>query len=332
MFAARYVPGKKQLSIEDIQKPVPGANEVLLKVRAAGICHSDLFMLEAQAIPHPFTMGHEICGSVVEKGKDVKESFDPNVLYAVHGPNPCGHCEYCASGNDNLCNDPSRSHIGLGQDGGYAEYVKVNVRNIVRVPDGISPEVAAVTTDAVLTPYHAIKTLGDVKAGMKVLIIGLGGLGMNGLQIALALGAEVTACDVKETSLEAARKFKPQKVLNSKDVDAQLKRASFDVVFDFVGVDATFTQAQSLVRPNGTIVLVGVGNGKVTVQSAAMITFQVRVQGTFWGTHKDLSEALQLISKNQVIPSVETAPMKDVNHWLEELHAGRVKSRMAMIP
>lgn len=332
MFAARYVPGQKTLSIQCIEIPTPGPDQVVLKVAAAGICHSDLFCLELGAFGHTFTMGHEICGSVVSQGENVGERFDPSALYAVHGPNPCGKCDYCLSGNDNLCNAPGRAHVGLGEDGGYAEFVRVAARNIVRVPDGIAPEVAAVATDAVLTPYHAIKTVAEVKPGSKVLILGLGGLGLNGLQIALALGADVTACDLKETSLEAARSFNPHRVLNSREIDTELDKASFDVVLDFVGIDQTFAQAQSFVRPNGTIVLIGVGNGNVTLSSAAMITYQVRVLGTFWGTHAELAAVYDLIAAGKVTPSVETGDMKDVNHWLEELHAGRVKSRIALIP
>ncbi len=332
MFAARYVPGQKKLSIQDIPVPTPGENEVLLKVKAAGICHSDLFMLESGAIPHTFTMGHEICGSVVEKGASIKDEFNPDDLYAVHGPNPCGECELCLQGNDNLCQSPTRSFIGLGEDGGYAEFVKVRARNIVRVPEGIPPEIAAVATDAVLTPYHAVKTLGEVGPGKKVLIIGLGGLGLNALQIAISLGAEVTACDVKETSLEKARSYNPHRVLDSRKLAEELTNNSFDVVFDIVGIDATFTQAQTYVKPNGTIVFVGVGNGQAAIQTAALITYQIRVQGTFWGTHAELEAVYELIKSGKVCPNVETAPLKEVNHWLEELHAGRVKSRIALLP
>lgn len=332
MFAARYVPGQKTLSIQCLEIPTPGPKDVVLQVRAAGICHSDLFCLDAGAFQHSFTMGHEICGSVVAQGDQVEQRFDPSALYAVHGPNPCGHCEFCGSGNDNLCNDPGRQHTGLGEDGGYAEFVKVRARNIVRVPDGIPPEVAAVATDAVLTPYHAIKTVGQVSAGSKVLILGLGGLGLNGLQIALALGAEVTACDLKEGSLEAARSFNPHRVLNSKDLDGALDKASFDVVLDFVGLDQTLEQAQTYVRPNGTIVLIGVGNGGARLLTAAMIGHQIRVLGTFWGTHAELEAVYDLIAAGKIQPSVETGSLKDVNHWLEELHGGRVKSRMALIP
>ncbi|MBS1969390.1 MAG: zinc-binding dehydrogenase [Bdellovibrionales bacterium] len=332
MFAARYVPGQKELSLVDIPKPKPGPLDVILKIRAAGICHSDLHILHGD-IPYKetFTMGHEACGEVVEKGSEVDTAYSAGELYAVHGPNPCGHCNFCRSGHDNLCNDPGRTFIGLGQDGAYAEYLKVPARNIVKVPKGISPEVAAVATDAVLTPYHAIKTIGQVGLGSKFLAIGLGGLGMNGVQIALALGAQVTACDLKESNLEMAKSFGVQKVLNSKQLST-LAPQSFDVIVDFVGLESTFKDAQTYIKPGGTIVLVGLGSTKVTIESTAAITYQVRVQGTFWGTHIEMEELYDLIAAGKIKPQVETAPLKEVNHWLHELAEGKIKSRMALIP
>ncbi|KHD87371.1 MAG: alcohol dehydrogenase [Bdellovibrio sp. ArHS] len=333
MFAARYVPGEKKLLLTDVPKPKPGPRDVLLKIRAAGICHSDLHVLAGEVpFPNSFTMGHEACGEVVEKGSDVTSEIKTGVLYAVHGPNPCGDCTYCRTGFDNLCNGPGRTFVGLGQDGAYADYLVVPARNIVEVPPGISPEIAAVATDAVLTPYHAIKSLGEVKTNSKVLVIGLGGLGMNGVQVAVALGAKVTATDLKSSALDLAKEFGASEVVNSKEMDNKLKPASFDVVVDFVGRDSTFTQAQTYVRPGGTIVLVGLGSAQVPVLTAPMITYQVRVQGAFWGTHQEMHEIFQLIAEGKIKPQVETAPMKDVNHWLEELEAGRVKSRMALLP
>ncbi|WP_413586752.1 zinc-binding dehydrogenase [Bdellovibrio sp. HCB274] len=332
MFAARYVPGQKELSLTDVPKPKPGPQDVILKVRAAGICHSDLHVLHGE-VPYKesFTMGHEACGEVVETGSQVTEKFAPGDLYAVHGPNPCGHCNFCRSGHDNLCNDPSRTFIGLGQDGAYAEYMKVPARNIVKVPKGISPEVAAVATDAVLTPYHAIKAMGQVQMGSKVMIIGLGGLGMNGIQIALALGANVTACDLKEPNLEMAKSFGVQTVINSKNLSV-LEPQSYDVVIDFVGLEATFKDAQNFVKPGGTIVLVGLGSATAPVTTASAITYQIRVQGTFWGTHIEMEELYDLIAAGKIKPQVETAPLKEVNHWLHELAEGKIKSRMALIP
>lgn len=333
MFAAKYIPGQKTLSIQDVPRPIPKANEVLLKVKAAGICHSDLHILSGE-IPYPssFTMGHEGCGEVVEVGSEVKTQFKKGVLYAVHGPNPCGKCSYCESGRDNLCNSPERSYLGIGADGAYAEYMVVPARNIVEVPAGISAEVAAVATDAVLTPYHAIKKLGEVKANTKTLVIGLGGLGMNGAQIALALGADLTVSDLRESSLEKAKSFGVKNLINAKKIEDELKPQTFEVVFDFVGNEKTFQQAQKFVKPGGTIVLVGLGCAQAPITVASFITFEVRVQGSFWGTHKEMEEVYDLIAKGKLNPQVQTAPLKEVNHWLEELEAGRIPARMALIP
>nr|BDT29653.1 zinc-binding dehydrogenase [Bacteriovorax sp. HI3] len=333
MLAAKFIPGEKKLSLKDVAIPEPGPKEVLLKVRAAGICHSDLHILSGE-IPYTtsFTMGHEGCGEVVKTGSAVKEKFKDGVLYAVHGPNPCGECSYCKSGHDNLCNSPDRAYIGIGADGAYAEYMVVPARNIVEVPPGISPQVAAVATDAVLTPYHAIKTLGEVTHNTKVLLIGLGGLGMNGLQVALALEADVTVCDLRESSLESAKKLGAKKVINSKFIEQELKPQSFDVVVDFVGRDSTFLQSQKFVRAGGTIVLVGLGSSQVPIVTASLATYQVKVQGSFWGTHKEMQEVYDLIADKKIKPEVQTAPLKEVNHWLEELEAGKIPGRMALIP
>lgn len=332
MFAARYVPGKKELSIEDIPIPEPKETEVLLKVHAAGICHSDLHILHGEVpMPHSFTMGHEACGSVVKKGSAVLQDYKESDLYAVHGPNPCGRCSYCRTGYDNLCNSPDRAYVGIGQDGAYAEYLVVQARNIVKVPKGVPAEVAAVATDAVLTPYHAIKAMGKVRMASKVLMIGLGGLGLNGVQVGVALGAEVTATDLKAGNLEAAKKLGAQRVINAQDIGT-LDPMSFDVIIDFVGSDKTFQSAQTLIRPGGKIVLVGLGSSHVSLATAPMITFQVEVLGSFWGTHQELEEIFDLISKGKIKPEVQTAPLKEVNHWLKELEAGHIKARIALLP
>ncbi|MEK2687670.1 zinc-binding dehydrogenase [Bdellovibrio sp. GT3] len=333
MFAARYIPGEHKLKIEDIPKPTAGPREVVLKIRAAGICHSDLHVLHGEvSYDHPFTMGHEACGEIVEEGADVKGQFKKNTLYAVHGPNPCGDCDFCRAGKDNLCDSPTRQFIGLGTDGAYAEYLKVPARNIVEVPAGISAEVAAVATDAVLTPYHAMKTLGEVQTNSSVLVIGLGGLGMNGVQIGLALGAKVVASDLREESLALAKQMGVQEAYNSKDLDTKIKNRKFDVVVDFVGAEATFKTAQNYVKNGGTIVLVGLGAMTVPVSTIAFASFQLRVQGSFWGTHQEMKEIFELIAQKKINPQVETGKMNEVNHWLTELSEGKIKSRMALLP
>ncbi|MBM7116626.1 zinc-binding dehydrogenase [Archangium primigenium] len=334
MFAARFIPGQKTLSSQDVPRPQAGPRDVVLRIRAAGVCHSDLHVLESD-IPissHPFTMGHEACGELVEVGPEVTGDFTLGALYVVHGPNPCGQCELCTQGQDNLCGAPGRDLVGLGADGAYAEYLKVPARSVIAVPAGIAPEVAAIATDAVLTPYHALKTLGGVKPGTSVLVLGLGGLGLNGVQVARALGARIVASDLRAENLATAERLGAHETVLAPELEQRLAGRAFDVVVDFVGAEGTFAPAQRLVRRGGTVVLVGLHTLQLGLSSVALINQQTRVQGAFWGTHQELKEVLQLIAEGHLQPQVETGRLRDVGHWLEKLKTGQVRSRVALLP
>ncbi|HUP58107.1 MAG TPA: zinc-binding dehydrogenase [Bdellovibrionota bacterium] len=335
MIAYRFSPGQKTLKKEDLDIPTAGPNDAVLRVRAAGVCHSDLHVLDGEVpfLKNTFTMGHEVCGELMELGSEVPATlFETGALYAVHGPNPCGNCQNCRLGRDNLCDGPGRAYIGLGADGGYADFIKVPARNIVRVPEGVSPEVAAVATDAVLTPWHAFKTLANIRQGDTVLVIGLGGLGMNGMQIAHALGAHVIASDVRESSLEMARELGADEVFHSKELEEKIKGRRIDVAGDFVGRESTFRQAQTLVSPGGIVSAVGLGALQVPFMPMIVASYEIRVQGSFWGTSVELKEVLRYIAEGKISPQVETGKLEDTNYWIEELKNGRVKSRMALMP
>lgn len=334
MLAYRFHPGESKLFKEEVERPKAGPNDAVLRVRSAGVCHSDLHVLDQEVpfLKNVFTMGHEVCGELVETGSEVPDTFKKGGLYAVHGPNPCGNCGYCRTGRDNLCDSPTRAYIGLGADGGYAELIKVPARNIVEVPEGVSAEVAAVATDAVLTPWHAFKTLANVRQGDTVLCIGLGGLGLNGMQIAHALGAHVIASDMRETSLKLARQLGADEAYDSKELEEKLKGRRIDVVGDFVGRVSTFKQAQTLVRPGGIVSAVGLGALQVPFMPMVVASYELRVQGSFWGTSVELKEALRYIADGKIKPQVETGQLEDVNHWIDELKNGRVRSRMALMP
>jgi len=333
MIAFRFHPGEKKLFKEEIDRPTAGPNDAILRIKAAGVCHSDLHVLDGEVpfLKNAFTMGHEVCGELVEVGSEAPDTLKKGALYAVHGPNPCGNCLYCRSGRDNLCDSPTRAYIGLGADGGYAEFIKVPARNIVEVPQGVSAEVAAVATDAVLTPWHAFR-LANVRQGDTVLAIGLGGLGMNGMQIAHALGAHVIACDMRESSLDMARQLGADEVFHSKELEEKLKGRKVDIVGDFVGRESTFKQAQTLVRPGGTVCAVGLGSLQVPFMPMIVASYEIRVQGAFWGTSTELRDVLRYISEGRIKPQVDTGKIEDVSHWIEELKNGRVKSRMALMP
>ena len=220
---------KQRLSIEEIERPHPEADEVLIQVEACGACHSDLHVADgdwtqlAGIVKRPLILGHEIAGHVVEKGPAVHDLQigDRVGVPWIHWS--CDECEFCREGNENLC---SRQKItGVTVDGGYAEFVKAPATHALKIPDGLSALEAAPLFCAGLTVYRALKGAGIVP-GQRLAVFGIGGLGHLALQFGRAFGAEVTAIDISPEKLELARTFGAADALNSAttDVVKQLRR------------------------------------------------------------------------------------------------------------
>jgi propanol-preferring alcohol dehydrogenase len=334
MRAARYF-GPGDFRLVEIERPSPGPGEVLLRVRAAGLCHSDLHIIHDELggypIPTPLTLGHEIAGEAVEVGPGV----DPSLVgrrFAVFGPAGCGQCAFCRAGRDNLCTE-SRA-IGLARDGGYAEFVVVPAHALVPVPDGVGDAEAAVATDAVLTSFHALTHVARLQPGETVVIIGAGGLGLNAIQVAKSLGAYVVALDVQPRKLELARQLGADLALDSRSVDSEkpLLNRRIDVVGDFVGNDATKLLAQRLVSRGGRVVLVGLGSVGGPLLGLRVVADEVAILGSFWGTRAELATVLDLIGRGSLRPPVETHPLDEILTWAQRLREGAVEHRVALVP
>lgn len=332
MYAWRYVGAHRPPERHELEIPRPGPGEVLVRVRAAGVCHSDLHVLEGIApFPTPMTLGHEGAGVVEELGEGVT-GLERGGLVALYGPNACGECRFCRAGDENLCT--AGRALGLGVDGAYAEYVRCPARSAIPVPNGVSPAAAAVATDAVLTPYHALKSVAGLRAGEIAVIIGLGGLGMNAVSVARLLGAYVIAADIVPEKLERAREQGADETLDTRDtaaVEALTARLP-DLVADFVGIEPTVAMAQQIVRPGGRVALVGLG-----AVSGPLLTFrygaqQIAVLGSFWGTSQELREVLALIAQGRLSPPVTTEPLEHLPAVLDRLKRGAVEGRIALTP
>jgi propanol-preferring alcohol dehydrogenase len=332
MRAWRYVGPNKPLERQEIERPRPGPGEVVIRVQAAGVCHSDLHILEGIApFPTPMTLGHEGAGVVEEVGPGVT-GVRPGQLVAVYGPNSCGDCRFCRSGQENLC--PAGPSVGLGIDGSYAEFVRCRARSAVPVPEGVTAAQAAVATDAVLTPYHALKAVGGLRAGELAVIVGLGGLGMNAVEIAHLLGAYVIAIDLIPAKLEQARAMGAHETVDGNDAAAvtALAQRLPDLVADFVGSDATARTAQQIVRPGGRVVLVGLAAATGTLMIFRYGANQIATLGSFWGASRELAEILDHIARGAIRPIVATEPLDTVNDVLERLRRGQVEGRIALTP
>lgn len=321
---------------------------MLLKVLAAGVCHSDLSALDPSSFIgqglsklKPFTFGHEGAGIITELGSSVSASF-PHLavgMYVAVGPSACfkEDCLRCSMGRPNLC--PRAYPHGLGADGSWAEYLAVRAIALVPIPAGperIPPAVAAVATDAVLTAFHAMKTCCGIGPEHTVVCIGLGGVGLNGVGIAKGcLGVRcLVASDMRESAMQSAAAAGADYTVLTKALRKFIKEKNLvvDFVVDFVGVQETFNLSLSVVRPGGTVHTLGLGANTLSVAPINTMMKDLTLKTSFWGTNTELREVLQAIAEGKLNPKVETRPMSQCVQVLEDMKHGRLTGRVALIP
>ncbi|MBW2208962.1 MAG: alcohol dehydrogenase catalytic domain-containing protein, partial [Deltaproteobacteria bacterium] len=252
----------KAFSIEEVSLPKFKNNEALIKVKASCLCSADIKIREGRmpSLPLPHIPGHEVVGEVAEVGSDVThvQAGDRVVVYMY---TVCGDCYACRSGSENLCVNLVR--LGFERSGGHAEYVAVPERQLLLLPESISFEEGAAIPDAVSTSLHAIRDQGRVRVNDYVLLLGVGGLGMQGVQIARRSGGRVIAVARNEEKLTLAKKLGAEWAFSGNDenlVEKILEVSSgrgADVVIDFVSTQQTFQTAANCVKKGGTIVVVG---------------------------------------------------------------------------
>lgn len=345
MKAVRFSQWQTFPTIEEVEKPTPGPGEVLLKVAGAGACHSDVAIYKEFAADTPgaiapgFTLGHENSGWVEELGDGV-EGFTVGDAYLVYGPVGCGHCKACSRGQDTYCANAATMPylgIGLGRDGGMAEYVVVPARNLVPLGDA-DPVAAAPLSDAGLTPYHAIKAALPNLAGggRSALVIGLGGLGQIAVQILTALtGATVIATDTKEDAMTRAAANGAVVVPGGPDQAAAIREITggrgVDAVFDFVGATPTIALAQASVAQGGRITIVGIAGGTAN-WSFFSNPYEATLTNTYWGTIEDLYEVVAMYRAGQITPDIERYAMDDALEAYRKLESGALSGRAVVTP
>ncbi|MBE1530179.1 propanol-preferring alcohol dehydrogenase [Actinomadura algeriensis] len=322
--------------------PEPGPGQVLLKVSAAGVCHSDIAVMswtaEQLTFPLPLTLGHEGAGTVAAVGDGVR-GVEIGESVAVYGPWGCGACVMCAQGKENYCVRADELGImppGLGAPGAIAEYLVVDdARHLVPLGE-LEPVANVSLTDAGLTPYHAIKgTLPKLVPGSAAVVIGTGGLGHVAIQLLRALTpARVIALDVSEEKLELARTVGAHEAVLSDERAADRVRAmtgGAQAVFDFVGVGPTVATATSVAAAEAEVVIVGIGGGVAQVGFGA-IAFDASVRAPYWGSRGELIEVLELARAGVVDVHVETYSLDEAPEAYERLHAGKVNGRAVILP
>ncbi|KAI0663490.1 alcohol dehydogenase [Cubamyces menziesii] len=319
MTAYRFVPGSIEPKKELVPVPTPGPDEVL----GAGIVVA--------------------LGEKVAKDPETSRRLAFGTYVGVLTTNACEspECDACSRNLPNLCFRVPK--LGIGRvDGCWAEYIKARASTVVPVPGNdpsdarLAPGTVAAATDAVLTPWHALTRVAEVKRGQNIVLFGCGGLGLNAVQIAKhVLGAgTVVASDIKPESLAAARKVGADFAVKPDEMKALLgeKKLLVDIVVDMVGVQSTVDIGIDILRPAGTLLLIGLGAERVEIPLLTAAMKQLAIRTTFGGDCRDLEECFDAIAEGKVKPEVEERPMDECGRVVHGLAKGEIRARVALVP
>jgi NAD+-dependent secondary alcohol dehydrogenase Adh1 len=327
--------------LELVERPVPEIShptDVLVRIGGAGVCATDLHAIEGlmgtAGVTLPLVLGHENAGWVEEVGTGVT-TFARGDAVLVYPPHSCGLCVPCRRGNDMHC--VRHEFTGLSVDGGFADFLLVSERSLLRLPDGVEPVAVAPHADAGLTAYHAVRRLAPLAMpGTTAVVLGIGGVGHIALQLLRELGSSSTvAVDTDARRRALASELGAGEVLEGNgSVDAVRELTGgrgADLVFDFVGTDQSHGDSLAMLARGGSYSVIGYG-GMVAVPSGALVGNEHAVIGNLVGTWIDLWELMQLHATGRLVLKTEVHPLDAVNEVLAKLREGEVTGRAVLVP
>ncbi|MEH6721331.1 MAG: alcohol dehydrogenase AdhP [Aurantimonas endophytica] len=325
------------LVIEDVPVPVPGAGEVLVKIEATGVCHTDIHAIDGDWPVKPIMPlipGHEGVGYVAALGAGVTDLKEGDAVGIPWLHDACGRCEYCQTGWETLCE--AQHNSGYGVHGTYAEYALGSAAYVGHLPP--NPDFAALAPIlcAGVTTYKGLKET-EAKPGEWVVISGIGGLGHVAVQYAKAMGLHVAAIDVADDKLALARELGADVTVNAATEDGVAKIMSatgggaHGVLVTAVS-PAAFSQAIACTRRRGTVALVGLPPGEFPTPIFDVVLKRITVRGSIVGTRRDLAEALSFAAEGKVRTKVTVKPLAAVNEALDQLRHGQVDGRIVLRP
>ncbi|MCQ9369463.1 zinc-binding dehydrogenase [Brevibacterium sp. 50QC2O2] len=315
MKAWQFIDTDKPLELTDVPAPIAGPGQVVLQMKAAGLCHSDVGLMTDPGWilllgKQPITIGHENAGEVIAVGEGVT-GFHPGdrvgVCPTVGGPG----------------NAP-----GYDFDGGFGEQMVVPAETLVPIPDGVSYAQGAAATDAGMTAHAAMVTNGGVKAGMNVGVIGFGGLGQIGARVAVLTGANVYVAEVNENVWDLVRASGVKDVRKGiKDFDD----VKFDLIVDYAGFGTTTSDAVDIIKRDGTVVLVGMGKLESNIDTRSLILNQCTLKGSNGGSKDDIAGIYAFMASGDLEPKLTEITFDEIPEGLERLHNGKVEGRLVAI-
>lgn len=337
MKAARLVGFKEPLELAEVDVPKVGSHDALVKIKACGVCHTDLHFQDGIMKPGylPITLGHEMTGQVVEVGKEV-DWLKKGTRVVVDYHYLCGRCHNCRVGHEEQCTSYTKG--GFNVEGGYAEYAKAPARNLTELPKNISYEDGATLACGGGTVYHAIKS-ADVNYEDTIVIYGFGGLGILALQVANLTGAKTLVVDIFEEKLVLAQKLGAYGTINSskqdvvKETKAMTDGLGASKIFELVATPETLKNSLQMLRSSGRLIVLGVLSKSFQTNFNYLMDNKIQIEFQGGYRHWQLEELVQLVKAGKVKPIVSKCyPLKDVNKALDELRQGKIIGRAVVIP
>lgn len=334
----------KPLVIQEVPIPEPRDGEVLVKIEACGVCHTDLHAVDGDWPVKPnlkalgsggFIPGHEGVGFVVKVGKGVTHIKEGDAVGIPWLYSACGHCEHCMAGWETLCE--KQDNGGYSVNGGFAEYAIADANYVGILQKDVNFLNIAPILCAGVTVYKGLKVT-EARPGQWVAISGIGGLGHLAVQYAKAMGLNVAAIDVSDDKLELAKKYGAEVVANAKTLGEQgtIKKIIEETNGGTHGVLVTavhpiaFKQALGVVRRGGTVAMNGLPPGEFPVNIFDMILNGVTIRGSIVGTRLDLQEAIRFAEEQKVHAHVAPAKLEDINDIFARMKQGKIDGRMVL--
>ncbi|MFQ5880954.1 MAG: alcohol dehydrogenase catalytic domain-containing protein [Candidatus Methylomirabilales bacterium] len=320
--------------VREIEKPTIGPRDVLINVKACGVCHSDLHLAggdwDWEIVQFPLILGHEVAGIVEETGKEVQH-LQPGVkvgmpwLYAT-----CGHCRECLRGEEIMC--AALQGTGVTVPGGYAEYLKAPANYVTLLPQAFSFVDAAPLFCAGVTSFSGLLN-ANTKPGQRVAVLGIGGLGHLGVLYARAMGCEVIAISRKDEKLTLAQHLGAHHVINSekgKVAEALQDLGGADVILAPTIATEKMGEVLDGLAPDGTLVVLGVAPGSFSVSPEVLIAGRRKIIGSPAGSRKDLRDCLEFSAKHGIRPMVETHPLEKIAEVFQRIKDDKVRFRAVL--